>query len=290
MIDDLETALEVEAARAGSTTGEATSVLDAVPPPQRKLSARGRWSWAGIAAAAAWSPAARCSAVELISSGEVGGGGGGERRRAKHGRARLGDRLRPAGRRRGGLGARSSCAIDGNPTGTAWDTEHYDYRRLRRDEERAQPGRRPLRRPPSRRRRRRRSIVRSPDPGWDAEVYAAAAGAAGRARRLGLNRSARSTTPRTARTIDARRVTRPPATSCSGSPRPPPPATRPAATRSRSPTSQLDRLSAELASLARTRASALARGARPPARRGGRRAPGRRCRSPRRASRRRWSR
>ena len=41
MIDDLETALEVEAARAGSTTGEATSVLDAVPPPQRKLSGRG---------------------------------------------------------------------------------------------------------------------------------------------------------------------------------------------------------------------------------------------------------
>ena len=34
MIDDLSTALEVEAARAGSTTGEATSVLDAVPPAQ----------------------------------------------------------------------------------------------------------------------------------------------------------------------------------------------------------------------------------------------------------------
>ena len=40
MIDDLSTALEVEAARAGSTTGEATSVLDAVPPAQRKLSTR----------------------------------------------------------------------------------------------------------------------------------------------------------------------------------------------------------------------------------------------------------
>ena len=51
MIDDLSTALEVEAARAGSTTGEATSVLDAVPPPKRKLSGRGRWSWAAIVAA-----------------------------------------------------------------------------------------------------------------------------------------------------------------------------------------------------------------------------------------------
>ena len=50
MIDDLSTALEVEAARAGSTTGEATSVLDAVPPPKRKLSGRARWSWATIVA------------------------------------------------------------------------------------------------------------------------------------------------------------------------------------------------------------------------------------------------
>src|SRR6476646_6950119 len=49
MIDDLSTALEVEAARAGTTTGEATSVLDAVPPPKRKLSGRKRWSWAAIA-------------------------------------------------------------------------------------------------------------------------------------------------------------------------------------------------------------------------------------------------
>src|SRR3954453_22673098 len=38
MIDALSTALEVEAARAGSTTGEATSVLEAVPPAKRKLS------------------------------------------------------------------------------------------------------------------------------------------------------------------------------------------------------------------------------------------------------------
>src|ERR1700755_3493567 len=45
MIDDLSTALEVEAARAGSTTGEATTVLDAVPPAQRKLSSRARWPW-----------------------------------------------------------------------------------------------------------------------------------------------------------------------------------------------------------------------------------------------------
>ena len=49
MIDDLSTALEVEAARAGTTTGEATSVLDAVAPPERKLAGPSRWSWAAIA-------------------------------------------------------------------------------------------------------------------------------------------------------------------------------------------------------------------------------------------------
>src|SRR6201999_3131825 len=49
MIDDLSTALEVEAARAGTTTGEATSVLQAVPAEKRKLSSRARWSWAGLA-------------------------------------------------------------------------------------------------------------------------------------------------------------------------------------------------------------------------------------------------
>src|SRR5690349_11348434 len=49
MIDDLSTALEVEAARAGGTSGEATSVLDALPPPNRSLDSRSRRSWATIA-------------------------------------------------------------------------------------------------------------------------------------------------------------------------------------------------------------------------------------------------
>src|SRR3954451_12865550 len=38
MIDDLSTALEVEAAPAGSTSREATRVLEALPPPKRELS------------------------------------------------------------------------------------------------------------------------------------------------------------------------------------------------------------------------------------------------------------
>src|SRR5882757_766274 len=70
MIDDLSTALEVEAARAGSTTGEATSVLEAVPPAQRKLSSRARWSWAAIAVLLLVAAGA-LAATQLISSGDT---------------------------------------------------------------------------------------------------------------------------------------------------------------------------------------------------------------------------
>src|SRR6476659_8750074 len=78
MIDDLSTALEVEAARAGSTTGEATSVLQAVPPAKRKLSSRARWSWAAIFLIVLVGGGA-LAATQLISSGNspVGGKGGG---------------------------------------------------------------------------------------------------------------------------------------------------------------------------------------------------------------------
>src|ERR1044071_1163805 len=73
MIDDLSTALEVEAARAGSTTGEATSVLDAVPPPKRKLSGGARWSGVTIVVLVRIVGGA-LFAVWKISDG--GGGGG----------------------------------------------------------------------------------------------------------------------------------------------------------------------------------------------------------------------
>ncbi|HEY3436012.1 MAG TPA: protein kinase, partial [Solirubrobacterales bacterium] len=68
MIDDLATALEVEAARAGSTTGEATSVLEAVPPAERKLSGGMRWSrlWIVLLLLAF---AGAVAAVILISGG-----------------------------------------------------------------------------------------------------------------------------------------------------------------------------------------------------------------------------
>src|SRR5262245_19783027 len=76
MIYDLSTALEVEAARAGSTTGEATSVLQAVPPAKRKLSTRARWSWVAILMIVLIGGGA-VALVALIGGGEspIGGGG-----------------------------------------------------------------------------------------------------------------------------------------------------------------------------------------------------------------------
>ena len=51
MVRDLEQTLEVEAARRGGTSGEATSVLDSVPAHRRRLDGRRRISWPGIALA-----------------------------------------------------------------------------------------------------------------------------------------------------------------------------------------------------------------------------------------------
>jgi eukaryotic-like serine/threonine-protein kinase len=122
MIDDLSTALEVEAARAGSTTGEATSVLEAVPPPQRKLSSRARWSWAGIALLALVAGAALL-AVWQISSG--GGGGGALKDKGAVVALSSATDFDPLGDGEEDPEA-VGFAVDGNPTGTAWTSEHYD--------------------------------------------------------------------------------------------------------------------------------------------------------------------
>src|ERR1700759_1663278 len=74
MIDDLSTALEVEAARAGSTTGEATTVLEAGPPASRKLSSRARTSWVVVALALVIA-AAVVAIILLDSSGNTPGVG-----------------------------------------------------------------------------------------------------------------------------------------------------------------------------------------------------------------------
>jgi serine/threonine-protein kinase len=170
--DDLETALEVEAARAGSTTGEATSVLEAVPPPKRKLSSRARWSWAGIILLLLVAGGALL-AVQLISDGLLGGGGANQGKGAPITVASATD-YDPQGDGEE-VGSKVELAADGDPSGTAWETEHYDSDVFEGTKTGPDPGvgiyvttdspATPT-----------KMIVRSPTPGWDAQVFASPVG------------------------------------------------------------------------------------------------------------------
>jgi eukaryotic-like serine/threonine-protein kinase len=172
MIDDLSTALEVEAARAGSTTGEATSVLDAVPPPKRKLSGGARWSWWAIALLVLVGGGALL-ATKLISDGSLGGGGA---------NAGKGHSVQPTSATAydpEGDGQENDQtvggAVDGNPTTTFWESEHYDSEDFAGTKTGPDPGvgiyvttSSPM--------RPKKMVVRTPTPGWDAEVFAASSG------------------------------------------------------------------------------------------------------------------
>jgi tRNA A-37 threonylcarbamoyl transferase component Bud32 len=171
MIDDLSTALEVEAARAGSTTGEATSVLDAVPPPKRKLSRGGRWSWAAVIGLLVV-VAASLLAVKLISDG-IGGGGANKGKGSAVAIASATD-YDPQGDGEE-VGSKVELAVDGDPTGTAWETEHYESDTFAGTKTGPDPGvgiyvsaSSPVK--PT------KMIVRTPTPGWDAQVFAAPSG------------------------------------------------------------------------------------------------------------------
>jgi serine/threonine-protein kinase len=171
MVDDLETALEVEVARAGTSTGEATSVLDAMPQPRRKLTGRARWSWAAIALLLL-AVAGTLLAVQLISSGI--GGGGANKGKGSPVAIASGTDYDPQGDGEE-IGSKVELVVDGDPTGTAWETEHYDSDVFEGTKTGPDPGvgvyvttESPA--------RPRTMIVRSPTPGWDAEVFASPAG------------------------------------------------------------------------------------------------------------------
>jgi serine/threonine-protein kinase len=184
MIDDLSTALEVEAARAGSTTGEATSVLEAVPAAQRKLSRRATWSWVAILAAILIA-AAVLLATQLIGNGNVGNGGGS----GSGGNGGGGGTSKSTGHQVSieeatdydpeGDGEEDpetvGLAVDGNPTGTAWSSEHYDTDTFAGTKEGPDPGvglyvtTQAAVTPDTMK-------IITPTPGWDAQIYAAASG------------------------------------------------------------------------------------------------------------------
>jgi eukaryotic-like serine/threonine-protein kinase len=176
LIDDLSTALEVEAARAGSTTGEATSVLDAVAPEERKLPGergRGRRSWLLIALLALLAGGALL-ALQLIGNGSGPGGGGALKGQGSPVPLAEASDYDPQGD--GEEDSETvSFAVDGNPSTTAWSSEHYDSDDFAGTKTGPNPGvglyvvAKATTTP-------REMIVRSPSPGWDAEIYAAASG------------------------------------------------------------------------------------------------------------------
>jgi eukaryotic-like serine/threonine-protein kinase len=179
MIDDLSTALEVEAARAGSTTGEATSVLEAVPPAQRKLSTRARWSW-GVVALALLIAAAVVAIILIDSSGNTPVVGNHQTNKAptkSTGSAialESADAYDPEGDEEE-EDQTQGLAIDGNPSGTSWTTEHYDSETFEGTKTGPDPGvgiyvtTKAATTP-------KKMVVRTPTPGWNAQIFAAAAG------------------------------------------------------------------------------------------------------------------
>ncbi len=172
MIDDLSTALEVEAARAGSTTGEATSVLDVVPPPKRELSGRARWSWAAILALLIVVGGVLL-AVQLISSGKIGGGGG-EQGSGKAVPISSATDYDPEGDGEE-VPEKVELVHDGNPTGTAWETEHYESDTFAGTKTGPDPGVGVYVKTSSPA-KPRKMVVRTPTPGWDAQVFAVPSG------------------------------------------------------------------------------------------------------------------
>jgi eukaryotic-like serine/threonine-protein kinase len=174
LIDDLSTALEVEAARAGGTTGEATSVLDAVAPAERKLSGGpGRRSWLAIGAIV-FLAGAVLLAVQLIGSGNGPGGGGALKGKGSQVALAEASDYDPQGDDSEDPET-VSFAVDGDPTTTAWSSEHYDTEDFAGTKTGPNPGvglyvvSKSTTNPSE-------MLVRSPSPGWDAEIYASPSG------------------------------------------------------------------------------------------------------------------
>jgi serine/threonine-protein kinase len=126
MVRDLEQTLEVEAARRGGTSGEATSVLDSVPKSRRRLRRGRRISGLGIVMTILGITLLAGAVIFGVqhdwSSGEgdSGPGGGSEIRLSPSAAGEFdpeGDDQETGSQEQ---------AVDSNPTGTAWSTEHYD--------------------------------------------------------------------------------------------------------------------------------------------------------------------
>jgi eukaryotic-like serine/threonine-protein kinase len=165
MVRDLEATLEIEAARGGSSD-EATAVLRSVPKSRRWLGGSRMWR-AGLAMGLLGLALIGLALLITDPLDELGDGGGSEAQAIALGRDAasdfdpLGDEMEDSG----GVG----LAVDGDAMNTAWGTEHYDsedFGGLKdgvgiyvQTGEPVQPS---------------AIEIRSPNSGWDAEIYAAA--------------------------------------------------------------------------------------------------------------------
>jgi tRNA A-37 threonylcarbamoyl transferase component Bud32 len=123
MLTDLEAALEVEVARAGRSTGEATTVLDSVPKRERRIMTSRNVSVAGILlvlAAVVVALAIAGSADDPKDRGGGGGSGGTAGAEVELNDATDFDPLGDGVEHMEEVG----LAVDGNPT-TVWPTETY---------------------------------------------------------------------------------------------------------------------------------------------------------------------
>jgi len=175
LIDDLSTALEVEAARAGGATGEATSILDAVPSAERKLGGggSGRRSWLAIGLLVLVAGAILL-AVQLVGSGNGPGGGGALKGKGSTVALAEAADYDPQGDESEDPET-VSLAVDGDPTSTAWSSEHYDSEDFAGTKSGPNPGvglyvvSKATTTPAE-------MVIQSPSPGWDAQIYAAPSG------------------------------------------------------------------------------------------------------------------
>ena len=156
LIADLEDVLAIETARAGSATGEVTSVLRTLPSStQRRVPFRLRHRIAAVLALRARRRSSRGAVVWLATAhpprhrqarpaaaGRDAVAGAAARQSCRA-------RLRPARRPPTSIPTRSALAIDGQPD-TAWTTETYSERQPRQGRRRPVPRRKPRASPPAR--------------------------------------------------------------------------------------------------------------------------------------------
>jgi eukaryotic-like serine/threonine-protein kinase len=172
MLGELEVALEVEVARAGRSTGEATTVLDSVPRRKRGLPSSRTVSVAGVLLVLAAVAAALLIAGLTGEEGRGGSGGGGESTGTEVDIERATDFDPPPGDQ-DEHGEEVGLAIDGDPS-TVWSTETYGAASISEatngkpgvglvlDAGESVDG--------------ASLVIDSAESGWDGEIYAAASG------------------------------------------------------------------------------------------------------------------